>query len=153
MNSSRLPNSASFPAQEFGAGEVPIFATLLERLEISLAIGQRALLSLDVAAVERETREQNDLCREIGVLCLGNAAAPMQHACEVGPRQPIIFVKGATELRAGQARILHLARVQAALLSKAQRYLAILANLRAAPEATYAPPILRIGIGCETSQL
>ena len=94
-------------------------AALLGELESSLAASQRALLARDVVSLDRATREQIRLRRALEILCA----------------QKIV---SAPELRGAQQRVLHLGRVQAALLVREQRWLTVLANLVAGPEASYA---------------
>jgi hypothetical protein len=143
MNSSPLQNALPwFPLRTLGADQIPIYATLLKKLESSLGVSQKALLSLDVAAVEQGTTEQNHLFRQIEALYFANAAASApDDRNKMQASRPISSVDESVELRASQARILHLGRVHAALLSKAQRALNLVTHLRSLPDATYAAPI------------
>jgi hypothetical protein len=143
------PNEAALHRlKELSAEELPVLVMVLEKLAISLTASQKALLSLDVAAVEQGTQEQNRLARELEALCLANMALSMLDRPQVEfeehrTPQSINRQKVLAELRAGQSRVLHLARVQAALLAKAQRFLTVLANLRNSDDATYAAPYTR----------
>jgi hypothetical protein len=119
---------------------------LLDQLEASLKDGQSALLALDVAAMERHTADQCGLKRSLEILLLPEAAVSRGKA-ENGP-DLFVLPKCAPELdaalRAAKSRVLHLTRVQAALLGRAQRFLAVLYNLTAGPGATYGPLLSRI---------
>jgi len=109
-----------------GAAEItPASKLLLVELEASLRASQRALLSHDVALMERHTCEQIRLQRLLEVLWSRRDAA----------RDPAFVV----EMRAAQMRVLHLGRVQAALLVRAQRWQNMLSNLLAGPETSYVP--------------
>ena len=114
---------------------------LLGELEASLQDGQSALLALDVAAMERHTADQCGLNRSLEILLSPELAASQDKG---GNRQGLaILPKRAPELDlallAAKSRVLHLTRVQAALLGRAQRFLAVLYNLTAGPGATYGP--------------
>lgn len=105
---------------------------LLAELECSLEAGQRALLSRDLAGLERATSEQIGLHRSLQALGSQNGA-PKNDATPLDPAL-------AAGLRAAQWRVLYLGRVQAALLTRAQRSLRMLSNLLAGPGASYAAP-------------
>ena len=107
------------PAPELAAAAISV---LLE-LEASLLSSQEALLARDLAGVEQGTREQVRLQRAFEILRPWDAA------------------QTSSELRATAMRILHLGRVQAALLDRAQRSLRMISNLLAGPEASYGPPL------------
>jgi hypothetical protein len=99
--------------------------TLLSDLEASLADSQQSLLCRDFARLEQCTREQIGSHRSLEILWLRNICDPAS----------------VTALRAAQLRVLRAARVQAALLTRAQRWLRTLANLVAGPEANYSAPV------------
>jgi len=105
---------------------------LLAELECSLEAGQRALLSRDLGGLERATSEQIGLHRSLQALGSQNGA-PQNDAAPLDPAL-------AAGLRAAQWRVLYLGRVQAALLTRAQRSLRMLSNLLAGPGASYAAP-------------
>lgn len=139
MTQTFSPNSALLSAEQLsaepragqGGSEIAQASlALLTELEASLQASQQGLLSCDVARVERSTREQIRLCRALGILWSGNAGASGMQ-CDLAL---------AAELRSAQRRVLHLGRVQAALLRRAQRWLRMLSNLTAGPEAGYLPP-------------
>jgi hypothetical protein len=98
---------------------------LLSDLEASLADGQQALLARDFTRMEQCTRQQIDSHQALAILW----------------RQGIADPASVPGLRPAQLRVLHAARVQAALLERAQRWLRTLANLVAGPASNYSPPI------------
>ena len=93
-------------------------AAVLAELESSLRASQQALLARDISSLEQATREQTRLRRALEILWARNVTFP-------------------PELRGAQQRVLHLGKVQAALLAREQRWLTVLANLVAGPEASY----------------
>jgi hypothetical protein len=96
---------------------------LLGELEASLQSSQKALLARDLAGVERETSEQRRLHQ--GLEDLGGA--------------PVFHPQSAAEWRAAAIRILHLGRVQLALLARTRRSLHVFSHLAQGPDASYAP--------------
>jgi hypothetical protein len=126
-----LSTDAAFRSAErpllYRAAEITQAGKLfLFELEASLQASQRALLSHDVALLEQHICEQIRLQSSLEVLWSRDAT------------RDLVF---AAEMRAAQIRVLHLGRVQAALLVRAQRWQSMLSNLLAGPEASYAPPI------------
>jgi len=126
-----LPTDAAFrPAERLllnvAAEITPASQLHLIELEASLQASQQALLSHDVALIEQHTCEQIRLRRLLEILWSRRDAA----------HDPAFLV----EMRAAQMRVLHLGRVQAALLVRAQRWQSMLSNLLAGPEVNYAPP-------------
>ncbi|MGP0020483.1 MAG: hypothetical protein ACLPHP_18085 [Candidatus Sulfotelmatobacter sp.] len=105
---------------------------LLAELQGSLEASQRALLSHDLVGLERATSEQIGLQRSLQALRSQNGAP----GTDATPLDPAL----AAGLRAAQWRVLYLGRVQAALLTRAQRSLRMLSNLLAGPGANYAAP-------------
>jgi hypothetical protein len=112
----------------FGAERNKALIALLAQLEASLAASQKALLAADLAELERGTGEQRALCRQIENSFAAGPVPSPSHNQPSGEQ---------ADLRATQARVLHLARVQGALLRRAQRSLRVVAGLMAHP--TYAP--------------
>jgi hypothetical protein len=109
-----------------GAAEItPASQVLLVELETSLQASQQALLSHDVALLEQHTCEQIRLQHSLEILRSRDAT-----------HDPAFVV----EIRAAQMRVLHLGRVQAALLVRAQRWQSMLSNLLAGSETSYVPP-------------
>ena len=116
-----LPSGIAVP----GLAEDPskTARSLLDAMEASFQSSQRALLSRDLAAIEQQTREQVRLRREFEALS----------RCGL--------VGSDSDLRAAEEYVLHLGRVQLALVARAQRSLRILSNLLAGPQSTYGPPV------------
>jgi len=120
------PGAAALPAAGVSEEDPrPAAACLavLRQLEATLQLGQKALLAYDLSAIEFATSEQARLRQEFETLWAWGI-----------PRADT----DAAELRAAQQRILHLGKTQAALLSRAQRYLNVLARLHAGANAAYS---------------
>lgn len=109
---------------------VPATLALLTQLQTSLEASQRALLFGDLQALEAATLEQKRL----------------EQALRQELTLPDDFVQrpeSLTEIRlpgaviAALARVLHLGRVQSALLRRAQRSLGMIGRLLVGPEAEY----------------
>lgn len=98
---------------------------LLAALEASLLGSQKALVSLDLEGIHRGTREQVDLVAKLA------ATWPRS---TVGPSSVLAHERRQCELRTLQA-----ARVQAALLSRLQSKLRVMANMLAGPSVIYGP--------------
>jgi len=105
---------------------------LLAELGASLEAGQQALLTRDLGGLERATSEQIGLHRSLHALWSQNGA-PEDDV-------PLLDPALAAGLRAAQWRVLYLGRVQAALLTRAQRSLRIVSNRLAGPGASYTAP-------------
>jgi|SRR5579862_3052552 len=107
---------------------------LMSRLEASLKTGLRALLALDLAGIERCTREQNSLGKELAAL-LEDAGSGEGHPGCAGNASEIGHELGRT-----QNRIRDAIRLQSALLKRAEAKLRVLANMLADPSAAYTLP-------------
>ena len=107
---------------------------LLAALEASLIGGQQALLRRDASALQGHTREQIALQRRLELLWGKNSVSTISEQ-----NDPTL----SSALRPAALRILHLGQVQAALLARAQRWQAMVANLVAGPAANYLPPNIR----------
>ena len=105
-------------------------ATLLGELESSLLASQKALLCGDVTELERGAVEQKRLREALTLLWTSGSTATFETFSE----------PNSTLLRPAQLRILHLGRVQLALLARAQQSVRILANLLAGTAGDYGPP-------------
>lgn len=105
---------------------------LLQKLEASLLSSHRALLSLDLAAIEQGTRGQLTLCENLALDIRQN-----QNATDRGRR---LHSERLQELRRSEWKVLHAARLQAALLRRAQLKLHVMANTLAGLERNYAGP-------------
>jgi hypothetical protein len=113
----------------------------LQELEASLLASVRAVLGRDLCALDLATRDQLRLRRALEILWAwnGTVSRTNDRASEFTLPTNIECNAG---LRAAQLRVLHLGRVQAALLRREQRWINVLANLVAGPEANYVrPPI------------
>jgi hypothetical protein len=123
---------------------------LLQELEASLEQSQRALLKRDLAGIEQGTREQIGLQQALAALWA--SAAPAVPAVPEDQRAadpaisfgPLSFGLRESNLAptvlAAQRRVLHLGRVQAAVLSRARQSLKMIFYLAAGPQTTYGPP-------------
>jgi len=114
-------------------------AALLGELEASLRLSQSALLQRDLAGLEQATREQTRLRRALEILWEWDATACKPGAGLDGRGKP----ESAPTLRAMQQRVLHLGRIQAALLAGEQRWFTMLANLVAGPDSGYGAAGIR----------
>lgn len=106
---------------------------LLAKLEASLQASQEALLSHNLSLFEQHTGEQIRLRSSLEILWSRDTARPLG----IDPGHDLVF---SPEMRAALARVLHLGRVQAALLVRAQRWQSVVSNLLAGAEANYAAP-------------
>jgi hypothetical protein len=125
----------------------PAFAllALMRELEGSLERSRQALLALDLGGVEQGTGEQIELVGKIQaalgrVIRPETGRAPVQRCapgteqCGRGPENEL-----QEELRHSGNRILQAARLQAALLARAQWKLRVLANMLAGTSVRYGP--------------
>jgi hypothetical protein len=127
---------------------------LMRELEASLQGSRKALLALDLVGIERGTREQVGLTREIEAVLQRGIAQPAKHRAppakhRTAPEQessPSAYTPELEdELRRCQNRVREAARLQAALLARAQRKLRILANMLAGPSLNYGALLGRDG--------
>jgi len=121
-----------------GAAIAQAASALLAEMEHSLAASQWALLTRDVAGMEQATSEQIRLRRSLEILW---SRAPGLQDGARGDDATQLDPTLAADLRAAEWRVLYLGRVQAALLTRAQRSLRTVSNRLAGPEASYSPPI------------
>ena len=112
-------------SQELSSPQIASGRALLTELEASLQASQRALLAHDLASLEHRTGEQIRLRRALEIFGTPDGA-------------PLAESDLPHELRAAQKRVLHLGRVQLALLGRAQRWLRTLSHLMAGPGASYS---------------
>ena len=150
-----LPSERSEPPSAAGSSTLRAAhlasLALLAELENSLQSGQKALLALDISAIEASTAQQVRLTREIHIhpsprtsLSLsqnerGEGQRGEDHRFAELSSEPWL----SPELHAAALRVLQLARVQAALLRRTQRLLTVLSNLRADPGEAYGPRLLQ----------
>lgn len=128
------------------------FARLENRIELmrqlagSLTEAQAAVLALDAAALETATRHQQQLCQQLRALAdIPQTACSESH--ETGLDQPPEIMESAprqrwntllAELAAVQADVRRQNRVHAALLNRARRSTALLANILASVAGSYS---------------
>lgn len=117
--------STGRPALNSSAEIAQATIELLNELDASLHASQKALLARDLSGLERRTTEQASMRRALEIL-RSRSLAPSD-------------LRLARELHAAGQRVSHTARVQAALLARAQNWLRVIENLLAGPEAIYAP--------------
>jgi hypothetical protein len=136
-----MPNTSRNPlATEADDGfPHPLHLQLLAELASSLEGSRHALLSGDVGQLEQLTVEQAMLWARI--LPLAEAEDKRAHNAGVQP-------DAGAALLAAEKRILHLARVQQALLRRAGQRSRILANLLAGTDSEYAPAAQNHGVDC-----
>jgi hypothetical protein len=139
---------SSVPAEEaLDRREEPMrtHRTLMDQLEASLAGSRQALLALDLAGIERGTREQVVLAGEIEAAlrrAIARPAAPRasaEHSAEQRMLRWSARAADLQELRRSENRVLAAARLQAALLVRVQCKLRVLANFLAGPSVNYGP--------------
>jgi hypothetical protein len=135
----------AFPAVLTSSGEtwlrVPL--PLLLQLEASLYNSRTALLALDLAGIERETREQIILSQKIAAkVRRGSESTSRMRQTEV-ERRASTSAGGAPEIPDEMARtvsrVFEALRLQAALLARARGKLRVLANMLVDPSVTYGP--------------
>jgi len=135
----------AFPAALASSGDawrrIPL--PLLRQLEASLCHGHSALLALDLAGIDRETREQVGLSRKIaGEIRRGTESTVSVRETEVETRAPASAERAPEmleELARVISRVLQALRLQTALLARARGKLRVLANMLADPSVTYGP--------------
>jgi hypothetical protein len=120
------------PPHPHDDGRAQAGVELLQALAASLEGSMNALLARDLGGLEQATREQARLQREFEIL--GRLTGP-GHAGE-GFKPSLV----SDEFRAAGKRVIHLGRVQLALLARGERWLRTLARLAAGPGASYGPP-------------
>lgn len=110
---------------------------LLRQLEASLFSSRNALLALDLAAIERGTREQTALSRKLAEEIARERLAEPALDAELKEE----FEEELEEEFQRSARgVLQAVRLQSALLMRAQGKLRVLANVLAGPGVNYGPP-------------
>jgi hypothetical protein len=112
---------------------------LLRELESSLQSSQKALLARELAAIERGTDEQRRLLEALNDLVRATGCIHSQQAVGIELAQ-VLHSPELAALRAAETRILHLGRVQLALLARARRFLNALSHFAHGPSASYIPP-------------
>ena len=108
----------------------------LAALEASLRFTQKALLARDLHGIAQGARDQRHFQQQLELLLFASRAAHKT----THPAWDFRHSRFLPDLNAAAHRILHLGRIQAALLERGQRSLRMLSNLLAAPSACYRPP-------------
>lgn len=107
--------------------------SVLSDLENSLTASQRFLLARDLSGLERTCADQLRLVQTLQIFW------PRSAAPQPGRNVPSSDDALDSALHAAQLRVLHLSRIQAALLARAQRGLKMIEHLSAGGGASYAP--------------
>jgi hypothetical protein len=125
------------------AGEEDIAAarlSLMKRLQASLAGSHLALLTLDLAGMEKATSEQASLARDLRML-LVRAEAGHQNPGKRNQRlkRPGVKPERMSELGRSESCVLQALRLHSALLRRAQYRLRVITNTLAGPTSDYSP--------------
>lgn len=112
---------------------------VLSQLEQSLQRSREALLTLACAGLERETAEQRGLVLQFQDVVRRCAQSSAGRDSFGGQREAELNTELNEEIRLCQSRVWMAARVQAALLSRAQAKLRMLAHMQAGPSVVYGP--------------
>ncbi|MFZ0774294.1 MAG: hypothetical protein WCA49_23760 [Candidatus Sulfotelmatobacter sp.] len=123
------PESALQRADE----RVRIRLALTRDLQASLSASHKALLALDLRGIERGTSEQVGLSRKLAEDLRRGRVSPAREK------------RLAEELRQSEREVWQAARLQAALLARAQCKLRVLSNMLADPSVNYGPLLTRSG--------
>jgi hypothetical protein len=115
----------------------PARLAILAELQVSLEASQKALLARDLDGIEQGTREQVRLQRALALLERPHAGPAGDSVDQKSGSQPEVQLPPA--LASTQTRLVHLARVQAALIARAQRSAKMMARLLAGPGVAYGP--------------
>jgi hypothetical protein len=129
--------STGLIARKVGGSVAQTSLALLRELESSLIASQKALLGGNIAGLEQGTVEQRRLRDALEIFWAQAAMHPPQN--DVPEPEGHCNPELATQLRSIEVRVLHLVRVQVALLARAQRSLRILSNLLAGSAEGYGP--------------
>jgi hypothetical protein len=114
---------------------VAALPALMEELEASLLGSQQALLALDLAGIEQRTSEQAGLMKKFDAM-----RRQSRDGTQGFPTPSAGLEK---ELRLSGTRILEAARLQSALLARAQSKLRVMANMLADPSVDYGRLLAR----------
>lgn len=150
ISAAGLPSANPVPAAE---DRTRCALMLIGELEASLNASRKALLALDLAGIERETREQVRSIRKLEDV-LGRSMAPRvrgmakDRALVRSGNSPELEPEPERELRRSCHRVLEAARLQAALLARARTKLRVLANMLAGQSVTYGPLVAGNSVPC-----
>ena len=134
----RIPSANS---QQWAGELLRARLVLMRELEASLHCSRKALLALDLVAMESATGQQITLIREFDALLRQTTASIAfdRSAAPSASGLPGELWEVNEELRGSQNRIMGALRLQAALLTRAQCKLRVLANMLAGPTVPYGP--------------
>ncbi len=143
-NPSRTPEPSPAPATIPGEEVAQGYRRLMHSLEISLAAGQNAVLTGNLATLERCTREQSGLCQELRT-ALQNGIARENTKRGAGTKpwrkpDPAISAGLGADVRGRALALRQALLVYGAVLVRAQLHLRVLANMLAGTSADYGPP-------------
>jgi hypothetical protein len=143
ISAAGLPSANLVPTTDEGARSA---LALIGELEASLRASRKALLALDLAGIERETREQVRSIRKLEGVLARSMAPRVRGSCMAKDRAPLhsgnppeLEPGPEEELRRSCHRVLEATRLQAALLARARTKLRVLANMLAGQSVNYGP--------------
>jgi hypothetical protein len=125
-----LPSASPKPAPATSPDIAYSCLALLSELEASFEASQQALMKRDLARLNELTREQSALRRKFSVFSAQDRSSTKTSLRDY-PLAP--------GLRSAAVRVLHLGRVQLALLDRAQRSMRAFSRLLVGPQASYGP--------------
>jgi len=113
----------------------------MRQLLASLSASRKALLGMDLAAIEQGTREQSGLSRVLAEMVrsrrlsvIQSCTSTQEHAaglvCDSDP---------GGELKRTESEVMQALRLQSALLARVQRKMRVMANMLADPSLNYGP--------------
>ncbi len=160
MTSVKMPTELISEAGLSSANPVPTAderarsaLTLVHELEASLHASRKALLALDLAGIERETREQVRSIRKLEGVLASSMVPRVRGSCVTKEREfvcpensPEPESELEEELRRSCHRVLEAARLQAALLARSRTKLRVLANMLAGQSVNYGPLVAGRGV-------
>jgi flagellar biosynthesis/type III secretory pathway chaperone len=123
---------------------------LMRELAQVLTQAQAAVLAWEVEELQIQTARQETLCQTLRRLGQGSGdSLPLGAGISARPGGENVSAENgpARELQALGLQVRYLNRVQAALLRRARRSLAILACLQARSQPTYTPPASTLAAG------
>jgi hypothetical protein len=155
------PDADPMSADPMAAGQIPSPAAreradallwagiaVMGELQASLHSSRKAVLALDLDGIEQETGKQAGLIREfeslerrgVGMPATESKKQRVEREEDVPPARLAATPGLPEQFRRNADSILQAARLQAALLARAQSKLRVLANMLAGPSVIYGPP-------------
>jgi hypothetical protein len=132
---------------------------ILQEMAASLVASCQALLTRNLEAMENGIEQQQRLQRALAILWKADTLWDFATTNRPTPRQKTpceafllpTDLRGDTQLLNSVAHVLHLGRVQKALLVRAQQSLRMIGYLAAGAQANYQPPVQerREGTSCQ----